>query len=216
MQIPWIGTIGTDSQSVLDTLNGKDLDPQQVDRPMRLEGGGVTLDVLIPEWDVLVEIHQTLIKLPQIKLEYVKGYQARTKAYVQLDQMAQLNVDADAKAAQYQDTCGACRPVVKMMPHTKAHLIGPSGTITGHYQKLMRYHATAAPLQEYMKAKYQWSQHVFDAIHWEAHSAAFKKVNKNRIHYTKLVFDQLPTTSQANKFDKGNQTCPSCANSTEN
>lgn len=80
----------------------------------------------------------------------------------------------------------------------------------------MRYHATSAPLQEYMKAKYQWSQHVFEAIHWEAHGAAFTKVNKNRIHYTKLVFDQLPTTSQANKFDKGNRTCPSCAYTTEN
>jgi hypothetical protein len=74
MQIPWIGTIGTDSQSVLDTLNGKDGDPQQVDRPMQPDGGKVTLDVLIPDWDVLVEIQQTLIKLPRIKLEYVKGH----------------------------------------------------------------------------------------------------------------------------------------------
>jgi hypothetical protein len=70
--------------------------------------------------------------------------------YAQLDQMAQLNVDADAKAAQYQDTFDACRPVVKMMTHPKAHLIGLQGTITGRYQKLVRYHATAAPLQEYM------------------------------------------------------------------
>ena len=61
-------------------------------------------------------------------------------------------------------------------------------------------------------SKYNWSQHVFDAINWEAHGAALKKVIKRRIHSIKLIFDILPTNSQANRYDKGTRKCPTCAN----
>jgi hypothetical protein len=61
---------------------------------------------MIPDWDVLVEIQRALEQLPRIKLVYVAGHQDRHTPYGQLDQMAQLNVDADAKAGQYQDTHG--------------------------------------------------------------------------------------------------------------
>jgi hypothetical protein len=43
-----------------------------------------------------------------------------------------------------------------------------------------------------------------------------KKVNKRRIHNTKLVHDILPTTHQASKYDKGKQTCPQCPCEVEN
>ena len=102
------------------------------------------------------------------------------------------------------------------MSQTGAHLVGPEGTITAHYQKNMRYQATEAPLREYLMAKYHWMTAVFNVIHWEAHGAALKKVNKRRIHYTKMMFDILPTNSQANKYDKGKRTCPTCDHSTEN
>jgi hypothetical protein len=128
----------------------------------------------------------------------------------------QLNVDADEKAGEYQDAHGAHRPIAKLMSKTGAHLVGPKGTITSKYPKHMRYHANAAPLRLYMLSKYQWSLPIFDSVHWEAHGAALKKANKQRIHYTKLVFDILPTHSQVNKYDGGNRKCPSCDHSVEN
>ena len=179
MNFQWVGIIATDSQSLLDTLIGVDEVNTNDDIPMSPNGGRIVLDVLIPDWDVLVEIQRSLEQLPPIKLDYVKGHQDRTTPYAQLDQMAQLNVDADAKAGQYQDEFGAVRPIAKLMPHTGAHLVGPEGTITAQYQKFIRYQASEAPLRTYIMLKYNWSQHVFDAINWDAHGAALKKSPNN-------------------------------------
>ena len=41
-------------------------------------------------------------------------------------------------------------------------------------------------------------------------------MTKRRIHFTKLIHDILPTTAQANRYDKGNQTCPLCPCTAEN
>lgn len=217
MKFPWTGVIGTDNQSLLDTLNGADEAENHDDLPMQITGGEVILDVLIPDWDVVVEIQVALKQLPQIKLTYVKGHQDCTTRYANLDQMAQLNVDdADAKAGEFQDAHGAYRPLVKLMPMTGVHLIGPQGTITSHYLKQMRYHATVGPLRQYMLCRYQWSPAIFESVHWEAHGSALKRPNKKRIYYTKSVFDVLTTYHQANKFDNGKRTCPSCDHPTEN
>ena len=210
MYFPWKGVIGTDSQSLLDTLHGNDVDPQQTETPMSLDGGKVVLDVLCPDWDILIEIQIALEKLPHVKLEYVKGHQDRTKPYDQLDTMAQLNVDADAKAGQYQDVHGASRPHVLMTAHARAHLCDYQGTITSHYPERTRICATAPALGLYLREKYKWSEAIFDSINWDAHRGALQKLNKKRIHITKLVFDILPTTSQANKYDNGKRTCPAC------
>ena len=41
-------------------------------------------------------------------------------------------------------------------------------------------------------------------------------MNKRRIHFTKLVYDILPTTAQANRYDHGKRTCPMCPCEVEN
>ena len=90
MNFQWVGVIATDSQSILDTLNGVDNANINDDIPMSPNGGKIVLDVLVPDWDVLVEIHhRSLEQSPQIKLDYVKGHQDRTTPYAQLNQMAQ-------------------------------------------------------------------------------------------------------------------------------
>ena len=216
MHFHWEGVIATDSQSLLDTLNGVDELEQRDNFSPSAENGTVVLDVLAPDWDVLIEIQKSMHQLPRIKLEYVKEHQDRDTPYPQLSQMAQLNIDADAKAGQYQDAFGAVRPYVKMMTNTGAHLIGPDGTITSHYRKAIRYQATEAPLRDYLMNKYQWNQAVFEAINWPAHGAALRRMNKRRIHYTKMIFDILPTHSQSNKHDGGKRTCPTCEAPVEN
>ena len=46
---PWKGRIVTDSQSVLKTLGGGDVDPQEAEEPVRIDGNTVVLDVLCPD-----------------------------------------------------------------------------------------------------------------------------------------------------------------------
>lgn len=100
MKFPsWNGIIGTDSQSLLDTLNGANADEHHNNTPIPIYNGEVTLDVMSPDWDVVVKIQLALKQLPNIKLTYIKGHQDRTTAYENLDQMAQLNVMRTQKLA---------------------------------------------------------------------------------------------------------------------
>ena len=79
----WPGILGTDGQSVIDTLRGRDRDPQEQETPIDLDEGKVILDVLCSEWDVLVEIQAAFKQLPGLILQYVKGHQDRDKRYDQ-------------------------------------------------------------------------------------------------------------------------------------
>ena len=101
MHEEWSGEIATDSKSVLDTLNEGDTDPHDEELPVDLDDGCVVLDVLRPEWDVLIEIQEALRSLPGVTLQYVKGHQDRDNEYQQLSLMAQLNVDADHMAGEF-------------------------------------------------------------------------------------------------------------------
>ena len=74
MQFQWTGIIGTDSQSLLDTINGKDVEPQAETDPIPIHGATVVLDVLCPDWDILIEIQSAKELLPAVKLQYVQGH----------------------------------------------------------------------------------------------------------------------------------------------
>lgn len=113
MSEPWNGIIGTDSKSVLDTLSGKQPDGQRADlhEPVKIDSDGVVLDVLCPEWDVLIEIQCALQLLSGIKLQFVKGRQDAAVAVHRLPLLAQLNVEADALATIYQQDNGGDRPI---------------------------------------------------------------------------------------------------------
>ncbi|KAI2511880.1 hypothetical protein MHU86_2396 [Fragilaria crotonensis] len=111
----WTGTIGTDSQSLLDRLFGKQKEGQE---PLEYVATHLQpLDVLTPEWDLLIEIQASLRRLPDIRLQYVKGHQDNDTPYQRLSLMSQLNVDADKLATRYQEEFGMSRPHVLMSPN---------------------------------------------------------------------------------------------------
>jgi hypothetical protein len=214
MRVPWTGVVATDSLSLLDTLFGRDETRRERERerdePINLSGSKIVMDCLSPDWDILIEIQEALQKLPNIRLEHVKGHQDRDRRFADLPQMAQLNVDADAKAGAYQDAHGVTRPIVLMTPLTRAHLIGPQGTVTGHYAEYLREAATAPPLQEHLQTKYRWTERVLTMVHWDSHDKALQHQYKRRTQLTKLVHDILLTATLLNKFDNGQRRCPSC------
>ena len=180
MYEPWHGVIGTDSQSMLDRL----FQPEAHQQPQGTSRKLAALDVLDPEWDLLVEIQTTLQQLPYVKLQYVKGHQDDRKAYSRLPLLAQLNVDADKRASMYQRLHGAQRPFTLMSPHTGVHLVTPQGTITAKHKVEMRLRSAGPGLQAHLKQKNQWTDRVFENVNWEAHGKALSSSSMRRVHLT--------------------------------
>jgi hypothetical protein len=81
----WKGVVATDGQSLLDTLEGVDNARRRRNgEPVDLDYNKIVLDVLSPEWDILVVIQHSLKCLPGITLKYIKGHQDSTIPYDQL------------------------------------------------------------------------------------------------------------------------------------
>ena len=213
--VDWPGVLATDAQSVLDTLYGRDRDPQAQDTPVDLDAGRVVLDVLCPEWDLLIEIQASLKHLPQLRLQYVKGHQDKTTSYAKLDLLGQLNVDADEQARIFITEHGQARPFVILSPLTRAHLLLPDGTVTGQYARTLQHEATAKPLLDYIERKHGWTPCTTQDVNWEAHKNALARIPARRTHLIKLLHAMLPTTGLANKFDRGNRVCPRCSTTAE-
>jgi hypothetical protein len=210
MHDAWDGVLATDSQSVLDTLQIGDMDPQEEETPIDLDNGGVVLDCLRPDWDILIEIQSALQSLPHVRLQYVKGHQDRKRSYQSLDLLGQLNVEADQQAGQYNLEYGAQRPIVLLSPLAKAHLVLADGTVTGRYSTVLLHEASHAPLLEYIRTKNGWTQFTLQCINWEAHASAINRTAIPHTHMVKLLHRLLPTAAQANKFDGGNRRCALC------
>ncbi len=179
----------------------------------------MVLDLLCPEWDILIEIQEALDLLPRLLLKFIKGHQDNTTPYGQLPLLARLNVDADAQAGQFQDLHGKDRPVVLITPLTRAlsHLI--EGTVTSSCAATIRHAYCGPPLLEYIRIKNKYirikNKWLLASINWTAHGSALRKQIPRRRHYVKLVHDVLPTHSQQNRLDKGKRTCPSCTSTNE-
>jgi hypothetical protein len=217
MHEPWIGTIATDSKSLLQTLQGKPTTPIHpgLDAPILLEGKAVRLDVLQPDWDVLIEIQHAMTHLPEIQLQFIRGHQDCSSQFARLSLLAHLNVEADSMAASYQNTYGADRPLVIMSPRTRAHLVTSEGTVTARYPSVLRTAYTGPALKQYIQHRNGWSDATFASVNWKAHGKALRNHIALRLHFSKLVHDMLPTACHLNKMDKGRRCCPCCSHPKE-
>ena len=97
---PWTGILVTDSQSVLKTLGGGDKEFNATDEPVCIDGNTVVLDVLCPDWDILIEIQHALQQLPELRLKFIKGHQDDKVPYAQLPLLAGFCVGIDIQARQ--------------------------------------------------------------------------------------------------------------------
>jgi hypothetical protein len=147
---PWTGSLVSDSESVLNTLHGKDMREKEIDAVhLILTKGPIILDVLCPDWDILIEIQTALLILPGITMQFIKGHQDCTTVFLTLPLVAQLNVEVDHLAGQYQDDHGRERPSVLMSPRAGVHLEYSTGTVLSHYASSLRRKCTTKPLQRY-------------------------------------------------------------------
>ena len=144
---PRRGTIGTDSQSMLDTVALKPREDHDHVQHSFLK----PLEINVPEWDLLQEIRESLLQLPGISLTYVNAHQDDHTSYEQLPLQAQLNVDADHQASKYQTQFGAHRMSVLLSPNARMLVHSLEGTITGRFETILRVRSTKPAIKNTSK-----------------------------------------------------------------
>jgi hypothetical protein len=203
--------MASDNRSLID--NFKDFQPDWTD-PSAMDDDSIhyfaaAQHTLMSDWDILNEIRPSLPLLHrQPELLWVKGRQDRKTPYQDLSLLAQLNVDADRYAGEFQDQHGGPRPKV---PHNRAQLHINVATITYQLQNAVRYADTVPALQAYIQERCNWSDSTMQSIDWDTHGQAIQRGIHNRICLTKLVHGILPTKDYVHRFiDKRKCSCPTC------
>eukprot|EP00957_Ditylum_brightwellii_P176454 13437188-Ditylum_brightwellii.AAC.1 len=108
------------------------------------------------------------------EFKHVKGYQDDLKHYKELDLPAQLNIDVDFLAVNYQRMRGMQCTKVPRLPINKAQLHTSDTTITSKYYKTLCHHATTKPLLEHLQEKNGWDSFTIQQIDWKAFEVARK------------------------------------------
>jgi len=165
------------------------------------------------DWDIINEINLTLRDLQfPIFVEWIKGHQDNKKPYRDLCLLAQLNVDADKAAGQFQDQYGEHRPVVHRFSNTTAHLLMMNETVTHAYKSRLRDGASEKPLRDYIQQRNVWSDQTMSCIDWKAHGRALNRNSEKRCNTVKLIHDILPTNASIAKYHPGDREkkCPCC------
>jgi hypothetical protein len=88
--------------------------------------------------------------------------------------------------------------------------IFPSELVTANYEAYLRFQTTAAPLQQYMIAKYAWTSDTLKTKNWALHGSTLKKHLSQRTHLVKFVNKLLSTNSKFHRRDAIRNRCPLC------
>jgi hypothetical protein len=148
-----------------------------------------------------MQIQDFIKKMPHITLQHTKGHQDRTKPYHELSLLAQLNVDADSKAIQFQAQHGAPRPHIEPNARTQAFFFTSEGTIIARYTSKIYTATSAPPLRQYLQQRNNWTASTMTSINWEAHKKAIKTTSLPKVHVVKLVHNIIPTNKQVYQQD---------------
>ena len=169
------------------------------------------------DWDVLQAVITTKNKFPPcMKLVYVRGHQDKQTRFCNLSLPAQLNVEADALAGQYEygDRHDSTR--VPMIEGNSLQLHINEGTITRNYWQTLQKIATRPAMQRYLCANHHWTEREFEWIDWESHGISIRKWYNKKHFITKYLHNWLPLGSQLSKYEAHySAKCPSCAHELE-
>ena len=199
------GILATDNSGLLDRLR----DQQKIRYP-------APNSIFAPDWDIIEAITRTIESshiAPTFK--HVKGHQDKNKAYQDLSFLAQLNVDADYHAGQYQTLHGSHRPIIPLSPTRPIALDIDGRTIHRRFKTAIRDAAHTGPLFHRMCFRNGWSHQVPDSIDWDAHRIATANPIR-RTHFVKVCHELLPTGSLVHRYHPSYPAwCPLCKHPTE-
>jgi hypothetical protein len=114
---------------------------------------------LAPDWDLIDELYHSLTHFTQpTPFTHVRGHQDDKTTYAHLPLDAQLNVDADHEAGNYQwYHPPTVRDQVPLTSTTRVHLHIKNSTITGHYRHHIRTAASTAAFFQQCRDIHAWT-----------------------------------------------------------
>jgi len=170
-------------------------------------------ETLKSEFDVTEQIYRTTeIYGINATYKWVRGHQDKHTAYDDLPLEAQLNVDADKFAGDFQIAKGKFRPMIFLLPSCDAMLSIRGISITSNYRRqLIRAYVEPEYIQ-YLQYRFSWSNEIIEVIAWKCLSLAIQRIDRD-VLITKVCNDLLPTAETLYKMRyQHHDTCILCHN----
>jgi exonuclease III len=151
---------------------------------------------LAPDWDLVEEIVCTL-KLFHVtpSFSHVKGHQDDATAYADLSLEAQLNVEADALAGDFQTTFPSATLIAPLLSTTGVSLTIRDATVTGHYPSRIREAATTPELLGYLRRRNFWTHTDWACIDIPVYQRIIARNSHRHVNVVKFIHDKLPTAT---------------------
>jgi hypothetical protein len=167
---------------------------------------------LAADWDLIEQLHSSITEyITPPQFTHVKGHQDTTKAYEKLSLDAQLNVDADLEAGNFQwNQAPTHRPSVPLLPTTRVHLHIADTTITGHYRYHIRNAASTPEFFDKCQEIHAWTPAVFAMIDLPVLRSAIRSTCHRSQFIFKFQHGLLPTQATKSVWEYCNSDCPSC------
>eukprot|EP00957_Ditylum_brightwellii_P208255 15356499-Ditylum_brightwellii.AAC.1 len=128
---------------------------------------------LEPDWGVVAQAAHTLtLYVETLAITYIKSHQDGNTSLKELSSPARLNVAADCLATSYSIQHGVpCLEAPRIYINC-TQLYTKSCVISSHYCKKIRDLATIQDLQDYIIAKYGWSDEIFETVDWKTYQCS--------------------------------------------
>jgi hypothetical protein len=105
---------------------------------------------------------------------------------------AQLNVDADKYAGDFQLAKGKFRPLVSLLPSCDTMLSIRGISVTSNYRKQFIRAYVEPEYIQYLQYRFEWPNETIEIISWKCMSLAIQRINRD-VLITKVCNDLLPT-----------------------
>jgi hypothetical protein len=142
----------------------------------------------------------------------VRGHQDKRAAYDDLVLEAQLNIDVDKYAGDFQLSNGKFRPIVSLLPSCDAMLSIRGISVTSNYRKQFKNKGKYVEPEyiQYLQYRFDWPNVTIELIAWKCLSLAIQQINRD-VLITKVCNDLLPTAGKLCKMKYQNHdTCILC------
>ena len=170
-------------------------------------------ETLRPSWDILQAIRKNFKLHPHLTLLHVKGHQDDLSDQNDLPFPAQLNVQADLLATEFQQATAHVTDQGPMIPGTGCHLLIENQFIPSYHRRKIRTKRGQRKLLRYIQERHQLSEADVSHIDWDSHARAINTLqHKSNTFIVKFLSRKLPVGKQVHRYNPAAypSTCPSC------